>query len=48
VGDRHATYPPGAQPARIDEKSRQAALAVGRKLIAAYERKEFGANGLPV
>jgi ribosomal protein S14 len=47
-GDRHATYAPGAQPARIDEKARHAALAIGRKLISVYEKQEFGANGLPV
>jgi hypothetical protein len=48
VGDRHATYPPGTQAARIDEKARQEAVGVGRKLVSAYEQTEFGSNGLPV
>jgi hypothetical protein len=48
AGDRHANYPPGTQPARIDEGARHTALVIGRKIIAAYEHSEFSANGLPV
>lgn len=47
-GDRHATYPAGSQPARIDEKARNAALVVGRKIVSTYEQQEFGFTGLSV
>jgi hypothetical protein len=46
VGDRHATLPLGVTPTRIDDASRRAALAVAAKLIATYELREFGANGM--